>query len=217
MARVLGIDELNVAERYVPTNKPLPYRQYFGEMELDPEEEEERIQMAEQLETEFNRVFALIMLAAIIGALDSEQYYVDTLYERYRDVVEEFGYSVENGYERLDDYIYASSGNIVQNTLNNLDNGYFFSSDRAMFCAEEEANSVGECKEFVKAVMKGKRLKTWVSMRDKRVRGTHVAADGQTVPITDFFRVGQSMMLYPRDPSGSPEEVVNCRCHAEYR
>lgn len=54
--------------------------------------------------------------------------------------------------------------------------------------------------------------KTWVSRDDDRVRFTHQVADGQTRPVNVPFIVGGVEMMYPKDPSAPPQEVVNCRC-----
>ena len=52
----------------------------------------------------------------------------------------------------------------------------------------------------------------WQSAEDARTRPTHVAADGQTVPLNQPFTVGNASLDFPGDPSGPPEEVINCRC-----
>jgi hypothetical protein len=54
--------------------------------------------------------------------------------------------------------------------------------------------------------------KAWLSTVDGRVRETHKRADQQRVKLAQQFRVGRARLLYPGDPSGPPEEVINCRC-----
>jgi len=54
--------------------------------------------------------------------------------------------------------------------------------------------------------------KEWLSAHDERVRETHAEADGQRVGIDDAFSVGGAPLDYPGDPSGPPEEIINCRC-----
>lgn len=55
-------------------------------------------------------------------------------------------------------------------------------------------------------------FKTWHNAHDARVRPTHSAAGGQTVPLAATFNVGGSRLQYPGDPGGPPQEVINCRC-----
>lgn len=54
--------------------------------------------------------------------------------------------------------------------------------------------------------------KAWLSTVDTRVRETHKRADQQRVPLKESFRVGGARLAYPGDPTGPPEEVINCRC-----
>lgn len=54
--------------------------------------------------------------------------------------------------------------------------------------------------------------KAWLSTVDSRVRETHRRADQQRRPLTEPFRVGRARLDYPGDPTGPPEEVINCRC-----
>lgn len=58
--------------------------------------------------------------------------------------------------------------------------------------------------------------KQWLSTDDRRTRDTHIVADGQIVGILDRFRLGgydnepASTLLFPGDPTGLPQEVINC-------
>jgi Phage Mu protein F like protein len=59
----------------------------------------------------------------------------------------------------------------------------------------------------------GRRLyKRWDTEHDRRVRVSHKAADGQLVELSAPFMVGDFPLLFPGDPMGPPEEVINCRC-----
>lgn len=59
----------------------------------------------------------------------------------------------------------------------------------------------------------GRRLsKRWDSERDQRVRLTHQAADGQVVDLSAPFLVGDFYLMFPGDPMGPADEVINCRC-----
>lgn len=56
----------------------------------------------------------------------------------------------------------------------------------------------------------------WISAADERTRETHREANGQIVGMTDTFRIGDSDLEFPGDPSAPPEEVINCRCTLAY-
>jgi hypothetical protein len=50
----------------------------------------------------------------------------------------------------------------------------------------------------------------WQAANDERTRETHRDADGQTVALNEPFTVGRASLDFPGDPSGPPEEVINC-------
>ncbi len=52
----------------------------------------------------------------------------------------------------------------------------------------------------------------WLSTDDHRTRSTHVEADGQRVPLAQPFLVGGFELAFPGDPSGPPQETIQCRC-----
>ena len=60
--------------------------------------------------------------------------------------------------------------------------------------------------------------KTWVTAQDDKVRPSHQAVSGVTVPFNEPFSVGGSQMMRPGDQSlgAGAEEVVNCRCALLY-
>jgi uncharacterized protein with gpF-like domain len=59
-------------------------------------------------------------------------------------------------------------------------------------------------------------MKEWVSGGDDRTRDSHRDANGQKVGVDDYFKVGDSLLMYPGDPNGDGEDVINCRCSAVY-
>lgn len=50
----------------------------------------------------------------------------------------------------------------------------------------------------------------WLSSRDSHVRDEHVSVDGEVVSLGAIFSNG---LEHPCDPSGPPEEIINCRCY----
>lgn len=61
--------------------------------------------------------------------------------------------------------------------------------------------------------------KTWVDFGDSRVRPTHIAVSGTTLPENGIFNVGSSRMRFPSDTSlqAGIEEYINCRCSGQYK
>lgn len=57
--------------------------------------------------------------------------------------------------------------------------------------------------------------KEWIAIEDKRTRAshTHAGVDGQIHELHEPFSNG---LMYPGDPDGSAEEVINCRCTMGY-
>lgn len=55
-------------------------------------------------------------------------------------------------------------------------------------------------------------VREWSTAGDERVRPTHEAADGQQRKIGRPFKIGKALLMYPGDPNGPSEEIINCRC-----
>lgn len=61
--------------------------------------------------------------------------------------------------------------------------------------------------------------KKWRTMRDERVRHSHVKLDRVTIPYDEpFISVLGNLMMYPHDASlgASEDDLMNCRCSIEY-
>lgn len=52
----------------------------------------------------------------------------------------------------------------------------------------------------------------WWATADTRVRNSHWAAHMQVRKFGEPFRVGGHSLAHPGDPTGPPEEIINCRC-----
>lgn len=59
-------------------------------------------------------------------------------------------------------------------------------------------------------------LKRWDSRDDSAVRPAHRVADGQIQPVNQPFVVAGEALMAPGDPSGSPWNVINCRCKQRF-
>lgn len=56
----------------------------------------------------------------------------------------------------------------------------------------------------------------WVASMGERTRDDHREANGQLVGMYEPFKVGGESLMYPGDPNGSAEQVINCRCVVAY-
>lgn len=54
--------------------------------------------------------------------------------------------------------------------------------------------------------------KEWAAAEDSRTRQSHNDADGQKVDMDKKFKVGNSRLMYPGDPSAPAKEIISCRC-----
>jgi uncharacterized protein with gpF-like domain len=54
--------------------------------------------------------------------------------------------------------------------------------------------------------------KRWDTERDERVRISHREVDGQVRELGYPFYVDGFPLMFPGDPMGPPETVINCRC-----
>lgn len=55
-------------------------------------------------------------------------------------------------------------------------------------------------------------VQVWVATLDNRTRDAHLNADGTTAPVGEPFTVDGEDLMFPGDPSGSAENIINCRC-----
>lgn len=91
------------------------------------------------------------------------------------------------------------------------------STSRAVTIARTEVvGSMNEANYVAAAQANLQLTKEWLATDDDRTRPDHADADGQEVAMDDFFDVGGYDMLYPGDPDGPAEEVINCRCVTLY-
>ena len=56
-------------------------------------------------------------------------------------------------------------------------------------------------------------VQLWRNQGDDRVRESHSSV--QPVSLDEMFKVGGSLLRYPRDPSGPAHETYGCRCWTE--
>jgi len=189
------------------------YDQYFADMDLNDVQKNERISFSKDTEDVLMLILGLIAIQKAFDSLDRE-YAIYQLETQYRAVVASYT-GID---EYLETYIQDFSSTFVDTTYENINDIWFISEDRAMFDAENEANTTLNYKDYLKAILSGKTMKTWKTYGDSRVRKTHKPLDGKTIPIKDLFVVGDSFMRYPKDQRYSPrmELYIGCRCSVSF-
>lgn len=181
---------------------------YFEEMDLPSEEIELRIKVA----NDFQRFFRDLFLAMLVGEGLRESYINDIRNEYIR---------ICDRYDLIPNmaHIDRLAETIVDNTLQNIDTEYYTSIGRSINIAECETNNSANYDDLQDAINNGYTQKTWVTMRDNKVRETHTAIDGATIGIDELFQVGNAEMRFPCDEELAfdyPEEISNCRCTVIY-
>ena len=215
MAHTSSIDELNNLQTEQDKQK---IRDYFEEMELEPEEIEKRINTANGINNLYLMLFLLMSATVAVGdsVIDDNNYWTDYLIRGYNDVLTENGYNVEDPMisQRVDETITE----VLNTTYEHIAQDYYLSHDRAVMIASNDTNAFANYEQHVEAIKAGYTRKRWLAMRDKKVRHTHVWADGQEVDVQKPFIVGGYEMLFPLDQSlgADAKEVVNCRCVCQY-
>lgn len=106
-----------------------------------------------------------------------------------------------------------SSGAMYSEIARNIASWGRIPKNNAMRIARTEAHRI-QIKATADAQWKAKEngadvVKQWDAALDKRTRDSHARVDGEIRELDEKFSNG---LEYPGDPSGRPEEVINCRC-----
>ena len=206
----LSFDELNAL---VKNERSMPFKKYFGEMNLSEGEKSERIQMAEELEENFIVTMTLLFTMTQANKIN---------YELIRKQIEDSYLETLRKYMRVDKYletyVKSFSYDVIDSTKSHKNEPYYYSLDRARFMAENEVNTAINHTRYMEAVNAGKTMKRWESIIDEVTRKDHIEVNGKYIPIGQAFRVGDSWMLFPKDMSmnPNPNQVINCRCSIMY-
>ena len=214
MADIQLFDRLNLIpleETPESERRSEPYSTYFGDMPITREQAEEREEMAKTIEEAVRHYLLLILLSVGTGVVMYE--YAE---ERLRDELRENNIGTE-------DYRSRYAKELTRSTMANLGIPWFFSEDRAIWNAENEANTVSNHDDFQEAKERGFTRKRWMGMNDSRERATHLKKNFEVIPIDEYFHVGAAELLYPKDifsenstGADHPEEIINCRCGLVY-
>lgn len=106
-----------------------------------------------------------------------------------------------------------ASGQMYSEITRNIASWARIPKNNAVRIARTEAHRI-QTKASMNACNKAKSkgadvVKQWDASLDKRTRDSHAQVDGEIRELDEKFSNG---LMYPGDPSGSAEEVINCRC-----
>jgi len=87
------------------------------------------------------------------------------------------------------------------------------STSKAMRVARTEIASAAGFGQHESAKQGGLKTHTWISSRDDRVRDEHLGIDGEEKPLDKPYSNG---LMYPGDPAGGADEIINCRCVEQF-
>lgn len=93
--------------------------------------------------------------------------------------------------------------NRIQDTYDGISKG------RAGLIARTEVHNATQYGTIEGYRQGGLKTKIWVAVMDDNTRDSHVKVDGEERPLDMPFSNG---LMFPGDPLGSAEEVINCRC-----
>lgn len=109
--------------------------------------------------------------------------------------------------ERLNDGYKKGLG--IDEIASNISQDFKITQRQASTIARTEINGAKNEVAFSNLKELGVEYKEWSSSGDERVRPSHREVDGEIVKLNERFSNG---LLYPHDPDGPADEVVNCRC-----
>lgn len=212
-----GFDEINYRFEIDADDVHAELRRYFEPMEISDEQKQERVDIAYDIYVILLYFFSLVVTRQEYEMLDR-----DMLLQHLHLKWLELYYTRSEIDDYIKQYVEEIVEKIVDTTLEHLKENnagnYYTSEKRAINIAENEANSILNYLDLRKAKEKGYRYKQWQSMKDIRVRHSHMDVDDMKVPIDGTFLVGKSLMKMPRDFSmgASIDEIAGCRCSLKY-
>lgn len=226
-----GIDEMHLYGSYqtVETsedevNKPkerelIDIDEYFDEIEyLDEEQKEERKDLANEFRDILMLLFMLMLGDLRAGNEINEGFYLSLGKSRFMDAVDRLMPSITiDIYTQIENYIHQNLTYVIESTVRNQGDSYFFTEIRATAIAVDDSMASYNLDELEEAIKAGYTHKIWKSMEDNKVRKTHQAVDGKKVEIRKPFHVGRCLMQAPmifdeNSPFQDAKEIINCRC-----
>ena len=188
--------------------------EYFDKMQIDKEQKEERKKLAKEYYALLVYLFLLMQAQLMYNAVD-----VDNVIDQFKSRLKGICFKFASIDAYLIKYIELVTKKIVNKTVENINKTlYWVSAERALKIAMEESNTILNHDDLMRAKALGYTKKKWLCMKDNRVRKSHQLVEGKTIPIDAKFKVGHSMLEFPRDEVNCKDEgdIANCRCSLKF-
>jgi uncharacterized protein with gpF-like domain len=121
----------------------------------------------------------------------------------------------------------TNAGESLEQIANRVDNVLTYTGSenwdgRARLIAATETARHFNSSQLAHALLREKQgilgmIKEWDTTMDDKERTAHRLANGQARPLNQPFVVGGENLMFPLDPTGSPENVINCRCSMDFK
>jgi len=142
----------------------------------------------------------------VVNALQNETNLSENLYKSFdmADLKKKISGEISRG---------IATAAMYSEIARNIEGYARISKNNAMRIARTEAHRI-QCRATMDACNKAKDkgadvVKQWDASLDGRTRDSHRHVDGEIRELDEKFSNG---LMYPGDPSGRAEEVINCRC-----
>jgi len=229
-----GLDEMHLYGSYQTVeidevNKPtekyeiIDIDEYFDEIEdMDEDQREIRKELAEDYKDILMLILMLILAELRVGNEVDTAFYQSMAKQRFKDAIDDALPNITiDIYTEIERYIDHNIELVIDSTLRNQNQPYFFSEARATSIAVDDAMATMNLDELGEAKEAGYTHKKWVTMRDRKVRESHEKVDDEVVEIDKPFKVGRCLMQAPlifdsESEYQDPKECVNCRCFLVY-
>ena len=200
------MDRLNNIQTKYPR---LDIEEIISQMDIPQEDIDKRVELAEKVRDVFDWLFAFVVMASVTEGMIDVEYLTMSVEYRLKDLVNLDVRYVSEQIERF-------SRDVVETTVENKDDDYFLSPQRADERAIDEANAVCGYEELDEAIKQGKTKKTWVSEKLKSTRKWHREMDGKTIPIEEPFHFDDCEMMMPHAIEGTARQNSNCLCSLSF-
>lgn len=143
--------------------------------------------------SEFNNLLNILDLKASTRATQQSGYILKTTQKR----LDQFGI------ERLREWETAMKSHFSSVVVN---------TETQIVAEETKTDTIGFAQSQGHLNAISQIIRRWVTILDGREREAHFEAFGQEQLYGQRFLVGGEYLRYPGDPTGSPKNIINCRC-----